>query len=130
MGLDLSNQAIAFCSSGSSERKPMKTFIVVAESGDSLRRRPLLPRRPDQAQEALWIPVSVDQLPSQAISRRPPCRNPSSIRRHCPENTFTDSSRLYSTAIDRFSVLRTEDGVLVDVVDVFSIRIPSPLTEI
>ena len=52
-----------------------------------------------------WLAGLVDQHAAQAVAGAPPWRKPSSIRRHCPAKTLTDSSRLYSPAIARLTLL-------------------------
>jgi hypothetical protein len=60
------------------------------------------------------------RLPSRSINRRrkpypavPPCLRPNSVHLHCPANTLAESSRLYSAAMVRFSVL-TSAAIVVE----------------
>ncbi len=57
--------------------------------------------RASSAFRSPFSPIRTRRSPKPA---GPPCRYPSSIRRHCPAKTLTDSSRLYSPAIARFTL--------------------------
>ena len=93
-----------------------RTMFIHEEAVDAPDGRHLVrrPRHEDDAiglkafplsavQFSLRVAVLVDQ--STPKPGAPPCRNPSSIRRHCPMKTLTDSSRLCSPAMARLRPL-------------------------
>jgi len=65
----------------------------------------------------LWLSVFINQLPSKAVACIAALTESSVISRHCPANTFVDSSRLYSPAIARFHALddrRAETSIVLE----------------
>ena len=52
-----------------------------------------------------WRPDWSIEHSAQPVSRRPPCLKPNWISRQAPWKTLLDSSRLYSPAIERFTLL-------------------------
>jgi hypothetical protein len=82
----------------------------VRETGKILQVSPCEVQLKDTS--PLRIPVTVGQLPSQTISCRSSLAESKFHQAALTRKTLTDSSRLYTAAIERFNVLSTEGDML------------------
>jgi hypothetical protein len=65
-----------------------------------------------EGEDGLRVAVLIDQATAQPITGVAALSEPSSISRHWPANTLADSSRLYSPAIARLTVLTIVEATL------------------